>query len=181
MDSNESNTLASPRGRFAGKAKAVGLLTAGVIAGGMLAGAGIASAATSGTATPSASSGSTGAAATPGTPGTAPAGGHDGGGPGGAASVRSDEKLVTGDNLSALKAAALKAVPGGTIVRVETDAGDGAFEAHMTKADGSLVTVKFDKSLAVASVETGMGKGDPAPAGAPAGPAGSAAGASTTA
>ena len=175
MDSNESKTLASPRGRFAGKAKAVGLLTAGVIAGGMLAGAGIASAATSGTVTPSASSGTTA------TPGTAPAGGHDGGGPGGAASVRSDEKLVTGDNLSALKAAALKAVPGGTVIRVESDAGDGAFEAHMTKADGSLVTVKFDKDLAVTSVETGMGKGDPAPAGAPAAPAGSAAGASTTA
>jgi len=178
MDSNESNTLASPRGRFAGKAKAVGLLTAGVIAGGMLAGAGIASAATSGTAPPSASSGTT---TTPGTPGTAPADGHSAGGPGGAASVRSDEKLVTGDNVSALKAAALKAVPGGTIVRVETDAGDGAFEAHMTKADGSLATVKFDKDLAVTSVETGMGKGDPAPAGAPAAPAGSAAGASTTA
>ena len=43
----------------------------------------------------------------------------------------------------------------------------------MKKSDGSLVTVKFDKNLAVTAVEDGMGKGDPAPAGAPAGgPAG---------
>ena len=66
-----------------------------------------------------------------------------------------------------LKAAALKAVPGGTVYRVETDAGDAAYEAHMTKADGSLVTVKFDKDLKVTKVETGMGAGDPAPAGQP--------------
>jgi len=72
--------------------------------------------------------------------------------------VRSDEKLVTGTDLTTLKTAALKAVPGGTIVRVETDSGDATYEAHMTKADGSLVTVKFDKNLAVTSVEDGMGK-----------------------
>jgi hypothetical protein len=35
----------------------------------------------------------------------------------------------------------------------------------MTKADGSLVTVKFDKNNKVIKVETGMGAGDPAPAG----------------
>jgi uncharacterized membrane protein YkoI len=56
-----------------------------------------------------------------------------------------------------LKAAALKAVPGGTVYRVETDSGNAAYEAHLTKADGSLVTVKFDKNLAVTKVESGMG------------------------
>jgi hypothetical protein len=45
---------------------------------------------------------------------------------------------------------------------VETDAGDAAYEAHMTKADGTEVTVKFDKNLAVIKVESGMGQGDPA-------------------
>jgi uncharacterized membrane protein YkoI len=36
-------------------------------------------------------------------------------------------------------------VPGGTIVRVETDAdGIATYEAHMTKADGSPVTVYVD-------------------------------------
>jgi hypothetical protein len=56
------------------------------------------------------------------------------------------------------------------VYRVETDAGDAAYEAHMTKADGSLVTVKFDKNLKVIKVETGMGQGDPAPAGQPPAP-----------
>lgn len=169
MNSNESNTLAAPAGWFAGKTKAVGLLTAGVLAGGLLAGAGIASAATTGaTPTPSAST----STAVPGTkPDGGRMGGGAGGGPGGAASVRSDETVVTGSDLSTLSAAALKAVPGGTIIRVESDAGDGAFEAHLNKADGSVVTVKFDKSLAVTAVEDGMGKGDPAPTGAPAAPA----------
>jgi hypothetical protein len=35
----------------------------------------------------------------------------------------------------------------------------------MKKADGSLVTVKFDKNLKVTKVESGMGAGDPVPAG----------------
>ena len=40
----------------------------------------------------------------------------------------------------------------------------------MTKADGTEVTVKFDANLAVTKVETGMGTGDPRPAGGPGGP-----------
>ncbi len=83
---------------------------------------------------------------------------------GGSEPVRSDEQSVTGAKAATLKAAALRAVPGGTVVRVETDAGDAAYEVHMTKADGSTVTVKFDKNLAVTKVEDGMGEGDPAPA-----------------
>ena len=43
----------------------------------------------------------------------------------------------------------------------------------MTKADGSLVTVTFDKNLTVTKVESGMGAGDSRPARrAPPGPAG---------
>ncbi len=81
----------------------------------------------------------------------------------GSAPVRSDEKAVSTADAATLKAAALKAVPGGTVYRIETDAGDAAYEAHMTKADSTEVTVKFDKNLAVTAVETGMGKGDPRP------------------
>jgi len=52
---------------------------------------------------------------------------------------------------------ALAQVPGGTIVRVETDAdGHALYEAHMTKADGTPVTVYVDKAFKVVSVETGM-------------------------
>jgi uncharacterized membrane protein YkoI len=68
---------------------------------------------------------------------------------------RSDEALLTGDTESKVRAAALAAVSGGTIVRVETDAdGNAKYEAHMTKSDGAPVTVYVDASFAVVSVET---------------------------
>jgi hypothetical protein len=135
------------------KVRAAALVAAGVVGGGVLAGTLSATAATgTSTTTPTATS------STPAPPSGGPGLGQGRMGPGGAQPMRSDEKLVTGADATTLKAAALKAVPGGTVIRVETDAGDGAYEAHMTKADGSGVTVKFDKNLAVTSVETGMGK-----------------------
>ena len=68
---------------------------------------------------------------------------------------RSDETLLTGDAESKVRAAALGAVSGGTIVRVETDAdGHAAYEAHMTRSDGTPVTVYVDKSYNVVSVES---------------------------
>jgi hypothetical protein len=46
-------------------------------------------------------------------------------------------------------------VPNGTILRVETDAdGNAAYEAHMTKADGTPVTVYVNKDFNVVSVES---------------------------
>lgn len=91
------------------------------------------------------------------------------GGPalGGAHPERSDEQAVTGEKASTLKAAARKAVPGATVVRVESDAGDAVYEVHMRRSDGSPVTVKFNKDLAVTKVEDGMGLGDPGPEGGP--------------
>ena len=109
------------------------------------------------------------------TSGTATAGapgyGAAGQGPGGGGQGRSDETVVTGSKADTLRAAALKAVPGGTVDRIETDAGDAAYEVHMTKSDGTRVTVKFSDSLALVRVEDGMGLGDPAPPRAPARPA----------
>ena len=72
--------------------------------------------------------------------------------------MRPDEKSVDAATAAKLKAAALKAVPGGTVYRIETDSGEATYEAHMTKADGTEVTVKFDKNLKVTAVEAGMGK-----------------------
>jgi hypothetical protein len=139
------------RGRKKRWAGAVGLLAAGVISGGVLASALSASASsTSAAGGSTASSAGSGDARTP--------------GPGGAQPVRSDEKSVPSATAATLRAAALKAVAGGTVYRIETDAGDGVYEVHMTKADGSLVTVKFDKNLKVTKVESGMGAGDPGPA-----------------
>jgi hypothetical protein len=131
---------------------AAGLVAAGAISGGVLASA-LSASASDNTSTSSAStvSSSTGDTRAP--------------EPGGAKPVRSDEKSVSSATAATLRAAALKAVPGGTEYRIETDAGDGVYEVHVKKADGSLVTVKFDKNLKVTKVESGMGAGDPAPGG----------------
>lgn len=133
MDDREKP--ATPRWR--GKATAIGLAAAGAVAGGVLASTLTASAADSSSGAPAAS--------------------------GYGAPVRPDETQLTGSDATKAKAAALKAVPGGTVYRVETDAGDAAYEAHMTKADGTPVTVKMDRNFNVTAVEAGMGKGDPMP------------------
>jgi hypothetical protein len=137
-----------------------GLLAAGAIGGGVVASA-LSASASSGAAAADASTASSvsGGAARP----------H---GPGGPRPVRFGEESLSAATSATLRAAALKAVPGGTVYRIETDAGDGVYEAHMTKADGSLVTVKFGKNLEVTKVETGMGAGDPSPAGGAPGTAG---------
>jgi hypothetical protein len=75
---------------------------------------------------------------------------------------RSDETLLTGDTASKVRDLALAKVPGGTIVRVETDAdGHAAYEAHMVDADGNPVTVYVDTSFNVVSVESGGPGGGP--------------------
>jgi hypothetical protein len=69
---------------------------------------------------------------------------------------RADETLLTGNTAAQVRQAALAKVSGGTIDRVETDAdGNAAYEAHMTKSDGSRVTVYVNKSFDVVSVESG--------------------------
>ena len=123
-----------------------GLLATGVVAGAIIGGTVLSSAATSTPSGPSSSSSSSTVAPAPNKQPTP---------------VRGDEKAVSADVAAKLKAAALKAVPGGTVYRVETDGDGDAYEAHMTKADGSLVTVKFDKNYAVTGVEEGMGAGGP--------------------
>jgi hypothetical protein len=70
---------------------------------------------------------------------------------------RSDETPLTGDALAKVTQLAKAKVPGGTIVRVETDAdGHSAYEAHMVKADGTPVTVYVNAQFEVVSVESGM-------------------------
>ena len=70
---------------------------------------------------------------------------------------RSDETPLTGDALAKVTAIANAKVPGGTIIRVETDAdGNATYEAHMTKADGTPVTVYVDSSFNFVSVDSGM-------------------------
>jgi hypothetical protein len=134
---------------------AAGLLVAGSVAGGIVASNLTASAADSSTTATTAAAPAASTAPAP--------------NPGGPAPVRSDETQLTGTNAAKARAAALAAVPGGTIIRLETDAGDAAYEAHMKKADGTLVTVKLDKDFKLVKVEDGMGQGDPR-GGGPGGP-----------
>jgi hypothetical protein len=67
------------------------------------------------------------------------------------------ETLLTGDALTKATAAAKAAVPGATAQRAETDAEGAAYEVHMTKADGSIVTVKLDSNFKVTQTINGMG------------------------
>ncbi len=106
---------------------------------------GIASAASGSSTTTSSSATPTGPLTAPSAP-TAPQGWG---------AQRSDETLLTGDTAAKVKAIALAKVPGATVVRVETDAdGHAAYEAHLTKSDGSLATVYVDKDLNFVSVES---------------------------
>lgn len=68
---------------------------------------------------------------------------------------RSDETLLTGTTAEQVKAAAMAKVGSdATVERVETDAdGNAAYEAHVTKVDGTHVTVYVDESFNVVSVE----------------------------
>src|SRR6266508_3185207 len=116
------------------------MATASVVVGLAAGSYGIASAAT-GSSSSSGSTAGTTTTAQSGTPAAAPDASHPWGG------QRSDETPLTGD--------ALAKVSGGTVVRVETDAdGNAAYEAHMTKSDGTPVTVYVDKDFNFVSIET---------------------------
>jgi hypothetical protein len=130
---------------------------AGLLTGGLLGGYAIAHAATgSSTSTPSPAPAS-------GLPGHGPGGP---GGPGGSFDPTQGghvgangvvEKLLSGDTAAKVRAAALAAVPGATILRVENDAEGSPYEAHMTKSDGSVVTVTVDSNFKVTSILNGLG------------------------
>ena len=69
------------------------------------------------------------------------------------------ETVLTGSDLAKATAAAQSAVPGGTIIRVETDSGGATYEAHIKKADGTTVTVKLDAAFNVTATQSGFGSG----------------------
>jgi len=146
-----------------------GALVATTITGGALGAALLGGSASAATAAPTATSGSstspTAGSAVP----TAPPASFDPtkGGHVGANGVK--EVLLSGDTATQARAAALAAVPGGTIQRVETDAEGAVYEAHMLKADGTPVTVKLDAGFKVTAIETGGPGGPPGPGGGPGG------------
>src|SRR5205823_4858962 len=83
------------------------------------------------------------------------------------------ETALTGDVADKAKAAAEKAVPGGTVdsATTETDGNGAVYEVHVTKADGSHVTVLEDQNFTVLSIEScdhhGGRRGDQQPQSSP--------------
>ncbi|CAH0294858.1 hypothetical protein SRABI83_04323 [Arthrobacter sp. Bi83] len=68
------------------------------------------------------------------------------------------EKLLTGSAATRVRSAVLAANPGAAVHRVENDAEGAVYEAHITKADGSLATVKLDASFNITATEAGRGR-----------------------
>lgn len=132
-----------PRRRMA----MAGMLAAGLLAGGILAGANLANAAGSGSSSSTSGASGSSSSSNSGRPAMDPAAVEHGPG----------ETLLTGSDAATAKAAALKAVPGATVIRVETDSGAGVYEAHLQKADGTYLTVTFDKNFNVTGTEDGFG------------------------
>jgi hypothetical protein len=118
--------------------RSAGLLAAGLVAGGIVAGTLSANA-----QSPSPSASSSGSSSS--SSGTATSGRtHD-----------CHETPLTGATADKVRAAALAAVPGGTVLRVEgTNSTTSQYEAHVRKADGTEVVVRFDKAFKVTSTET---------------------------
>jgi hypothetical protein len=129
----------------------VGLAIAATTVGAALGGAAIAGAATSGSTSTSTSGASSTASGASTATRDAPDPSKMTNGPG--------ETLLTGTTAEKVKAAALAAVPGGTIIRVETDSAGSPYEAHVTKSDGTQVTVKIDANFKVTATEDGFGAG----------------------
>jgi hypothetical protein len=65
------------------------------------------------------------------------------------------EAALSGVVAAKVEAAALAKVPGATVERVEKDADGAEYEAHLTRSDGTRVTVKVDGDFKATGVETG--------------------------
>lgn len=79
------------------------------------------------------------------------------------------ETRLSGTSTEKATAAALKAVRGASVIRVESDAQGAAYEAHLQKADGSYVTVKLGADHSVARTLNGFGGGPGGPGTPPVG------------
>lgn len=129
------------------------LIVGAAAAGAAIGGAGIANAAT--TSSSSAAGASSAAASSTNSAGNSAAQ------PGNPATLSHGpgETLLTGTTADKVRAVALAADPGATIIRVETDSAGSPYEAHITKADGTQVTLKIDANFKVTSTEQGFGAG----------------------
>jgi uncharacterized membrane protein YkoI len=130
------------------KVAAGGMLAAAAVTGGAI-GATLIGNANAATPSTAASSSTSSSAASPGVP-----------------QARGNETALTGDTLAKATAAAKAKVPGATVDRAEIESdGSAKYEVHMTKTDGSHVTVKLDAAFKVTSVDTNAGRGGHGPGG----------------
>ena len=83
----------------------------------------------------------------------------------GTAAHEDHEQAVTGDAADKAKAAAIKAVGGGTAGEVTTDYFGDGYEVAVTKSDGSKVEVHLDSSFDVMGPPGGAGGAPPQPPG----------------
>jgi hypothetical protein len=129
------------------------LVTGAAVAAAAIGGAAIADATTSSTTTSSSSATATATAphAPPGINMPAP----------GTASHEDAEKPVTGTAAAKAKAAAIKAVGGGTAGAVTTDFTGNGYEVTVTKSGGSRVEVHLDSSFNVLHRPGGRGGAPP--------------------
>jgi uncharacterized membrane protein YkoI len=122
------------------------LLVLGVFSAAAVGGSALAGAASKTTTTPSGSSSSSSSATRPAPP-----------------------NVLTGDTADKVKAAALKKVPGGTVIRVQSDGPGGssgsAYHAHVRKADGTEVVVLVNSNFEATSVTTRPAHGPGGPGG----------------
>lgn len=129
--------ISNVSGRRAGLSLGAALLGGGMLAGLVLTGTSSASAADS-TTSPTANQSGAAAACTPG--------------------QRPEHQPLSDADAAKVKAAALEAVPGGTVTRTQAGHGDAAYHAHVTKADGSKVRANLDKDFAVIGTEADSGR-----------------------
>ncbi|WP_434614457.1 hypothetical protein [Arthrobacter sp. A5] len=80
---------------------------------------------------------------------------------GGGGRHHGNETDLTGDTATKVEAAVLAANAGATVENTTTeDDGSAAYEAHITKADGTHAIVKLDTNFAITATETGQGHGN---------------------
>lgn len=134
-------------------------IVAGIATGGVVANA--ATTSTNASTTPSGTSSTTSTQSTQSPVGGVPNGPHQYNG--------KTETALTGDNLAKATAAAKTKEPTATVTRAETDVdGDGTYEVHMQKSDGTQVTVFLDANFTVTSETNGMSAKNPGPQNGPA-------------
>ncbi len=80
------------------------------------------------------------------------------------------EEPLSDEDEAKVRAAVEEEVPGATIDRIETECdGQGVYEAHLTRSDGTRATAFLNGDFEVTSVQEGMGPGGPGRGGPPPG------------